>query len=82
MGKWRNEVLIEGEKSARLLARLEGLPGVNPNYDRYPVDVKLAEKNSFLKAVKRSIQFSELGLYNMFYKITKKGERQEKREQQ
>ena len=71
-GKWKNEILIEGEKEARLVARIENLPDVNPDYDIYPVDMKLPGRRTMMSAIKKSIEYSKHGIYNMFYKITKK----------
>lgn len=65
---WRNSVLIEGEKEAMLIARMEGFPAVNPEFDSYPVDVTLKKKQSFWGAVKRAVLFSERNIYNMIYK--------------
>lgn len=70
--KWRNEILVEGEKSAQLVARIENLPDVNPDYNIYPVDIKLPGKRSFWQAVKKSIEYSKHNIYNMFYKVQKK----------
>lgn len=70
--KWKNEILIEGEKGARLVSRIENLPDVNPEFDCYPVDMKLPGRRSFMEAVKKSIEYSKHGIYNMFYKIQKK----------
>lgn len=67
--QWRNEILIEGEKSARLVSRIEKLPDVNPDYDVYPVDMKLPKKRTFWEAVKKSVEYSKAGIYNMFYKV-------------
>lgn len=71
-GKWKNEILIEGEKEARLVARIENLPDVNPDYDIYPVDMKLPGRRTMMEAIRKSIEYSKHGIYNMFYKISKK----------
>lgn len=70
-GRWKNQILIEGEKEAQLVARIEGLPDVNPEYQCYPVDMKLPGKRSFWEAVKKSMQYSKHNVYNMFYKLNK-----------
>lgn len=80
--KWRNVVLIEGEKEAKLIARIEGYPDVNPDFDRYPVDLKLPGKVTLFSAVKKAIEFSKHGFYNLFYKITKKEEDEERRNEE
>ena len=67
-GKWKNSVLVEGEKEASLVAREENLPGVSPEFDAYPVDIALPKKRSFWQAVKKSLAYSKMGIYNMFYK--------------
>lgn len=68
---WRNSVLIEGEKEAALLAREENLPGVNPEFDLYPLDVTLPKRRSFLEAAKKAVKYSSMGIYNMIYKVDK-----------
>lgn len=68
IGKWRNSVLVEGEKEANLVARTENLPGVDPGFDGYPVDIQLPKKRTFWQAVKRAINYSRMGIYNMVYK--------------
>ena len=67
-GKWKNSVLVEGEKEASLVAREENLPGVSPEFDAYPVDIALPKKRSFWQAVKKSVAYSKMGIYNMIYK--------------
>lgn len=66
--KWRNSVLIEGEKEAAMLAREENLPGVNPDFDSYPLDVTLPKRRSLWQAVKKAVRYSSMGIYNMIYK--------------
>ena len=70
--KWVNKICVEGEKEAQLVARLEGYPEANPDFDHYPVDVKLPKRRTFWKAVKKSIEYSKANIYNMFYKEKKK----------
>lgn len=69
MKRWRNSVLVEGEKEATLVAREENLPGVDPEFDSYPVDIALPKRRTFWKAVKKSVRYSNMGLYNMIYKV-------------
>lgn len=69
--KWQNKVLIEGEKEAMVLAQIENLPDVNPEFDRYPVDVTLTEKLTFWQAVKKAIFLSERCMYNLIVKVRK-----------
>lgn len=66
--RWRTSVLVEGEKEAALVAREEGLPGVNPGFDAYPLDIALPKKQSLLQACRKAIRYSRMGIYNMFYK--------------
>lgn len=68
--KWKNQVLIEGEKEAQLVARIEKLPDVNSEFNQYPVDMKLPGKRSLKEAIKKSIEYSKHNIYNMFYKLT------------
>lgn len=67
-GKWKNSVLVEGQKEASLVAREENLPDVSPDFDSYPVDITLPKKRSLKEAIKKSITYSKMGIYNMFYK--------------
>ena len=66
--KWQNKVLVEGEKEAMVLAQMEGYPDVNPDFDRYPVDVTIDEKLTFWQAVKKAIHLSERCMYNLIIK--------------
>lgn len=69
---WRNDILIEGEKEAKLIARLEGYRDVNPDWYIYPLDLKLPERRTFWQAVKKAVEYSKHGIYNTFYKVTRK----------
>lgn len=66
--KWKNTLLVEGEKEAQIVARKEGLPMPDPSFDQYPVDLQLPKKLSFKEAVKKAIEYSKLNIYNIFYK--------------
>ena len=66
--KWVNKILIEGEKEAQLVSRIENLKEVNPNFDSYPVDFKKAGRRTLWQAIKVSIEYSKHNMYNMFYK--------------
>ena len=68
---WQNKVLLEGEKEAMVLAQIEGLPDVNPDFDCYPVDVTLREKKTFWQAIKKAIFLSERCMYNLVVKVKK-----------
>ena len=50
--RWETKILVEGEKSAQLVSRIENLPDVNPDYDIYPVEVKSAD-NTQAKSYKQ-----------------------------
>ena len=67
-GKWVNKLCIEGEKEAQLVARIEGLPEANPDFDSYPVDMTLPKRKTFIQACKKAIEYSKHNIYNMFYK--------------
>lgn len=66
--KWRNTILIEGEKEAQIVARMEGLPMPDHEFDQYPVDLQLPKKLNFKEAVKRMVDYSKLNIYNIIYK--------------
>ena len=68
---WTNVLLIEGEKEAQIVARKEGLPMPDHNFDQYPVDLTLPERTSFLQSLKKAIEYSELNIYNIFCKSKK-----------
>ena len=75
-GKWVNKVLIEGEKDAQLVSRIEGIPEVNPDFDQYPVDYKKPGRRSFWKALKVSLRYAKSNIYCMFYKDKRKNQGQ------
>ncbi len=66
---WETKILIEGEKSAQLVSRIEKLPDVNPDYDVYPVEIKLPKRQTFREAVRKAIEYSKHNIYTMFYKV-------------
>lgn len=66
--KWRNTVLIEGTKEANIIAQMENLPGVNQDFDDYPVDLTLKGKRTFWQAIKKAVFLSQKNIYNIFYK--------------
>ena len=67
-GRWKNKILIEGEKEAMVISQKEGYPEVDHNFENYPVDVTLPEKLTFLEAVKRAVWYSERCIYNLIIK--------------
>ncbi len=66
---WSNTLLIEGEKEAQIVARLEGLPMPNHDFDMYPVDLQLPKRCTFLESLKKAVKYSELNIYNIFCKV-------------
>jgi len=69
---WETKILVEGEKSAQLISRMEGLPEADPGFMDYPVEVKLPKRQTLREAVRKTIEYSKLNIYTMFYKISKK----------
>ncbi len=70
--KWEQKILIEGEKSAQLVARIENLPGVNPEFDVYPVELTVPKRQTLIESIKKTIEYSKHNIYTMFYKSHKK----------
>lgn len=66
--KWRNSILIESEKEAMLVSRMEGLPEINHDFRDYPVDYTLPKRRTMIKAIKKAIEYSKGNVYNMFWK--------------
>lgn len=66
--KWRNAALIEGEKEAIIISRMEGLPEPSHDFDGYPVDMTFPKKVTFYQAVKKAKMLSQRHIYNVFYK--------------
>lgn len=67
--KWETKILIEGEKSAQLVSRIEKLPDVNPDFEVYPVELKLPKKQSFREAINKAVEYAKHNIYTMFYKV-------------
>ena len=70
--RWETKILVEGEKSAQLVSRIEHLPDVNPDYDCYPVEVKLPKRQTLKEAIRKTIEYSKHNIYTMFYKVSGK----------
>lgn len=70
--EWKVDVLIEGEKGARLVQRMEKFKKVNPDFDQYPVDLDLPQKHTFKKAIQIATEYARGGIYSMVYKDKKK----------
>ena len=71
---WETKILVEGEKSAQLVSRIEQLPDVNPDFNVYPVEIKLPKRQTLKEAIRKAIEYSKHNIYTMFYKVTKKEE--------
>ena len=69
---WETKILVEGEKSAQLVSRIEQLPDVNPDFDVYPVEIKLPRRQSLKEAIRKTIEYGKHNIYTMFYKVTGK----------
>lgn len=67
--RWETKILVEGEKSAQLVSRIEHLPEANPDFDSYPVEVKLPKRQTLKEAIKKTIEYSKHNIYTMFYKV-------------
>ena len=68
--KWKNLLLVEGEKEATLVALEENLEdGVSPEFDNYPVDIVLPKRRNLWQAIKKSITYSNMGIYNILRKV-------------
>lgn len=76
--KWVNKICIEDEKEAQIVSRIEKLPEVNPDFDRYPVDYKKPGHRSLRQAVKISVEYAKHNIYNMFYKDERRNQGQAK----
>lgn len=68
--KWTNVVLIENFKEAALVGRAEDLGGVNTNLseDIFPLNMEMPEQRTLLGALKKSLQYSRMGLFNLMIK--------------
>lgn len=77
-GKWANKILIEGPKDAQLVARIEKIPEVNPDFDDYPVDYTKPGRRSLLGALKVALNYAKANVYCMFYREKRKNNGQAK----
>lgn len=68
---WTVVLLIEGEKEAQIVARKEGLPMPDHNFDQYPVDLELPGKWTKRRANKKLLEYSELNIYGICVKVRK-----------
>ena len=67
-GNWVTKLLVEGEKDAQLVSRIERLPEADPRFENYPVEIKLKKKRSFWQAVKVAVDYAGHNIYSMVYK--------------
>ena len=70
--EWNVDLNVEGELQAMTVARKEGYAAVNPEFDRYPVNVALPKKLTFKNAVQKAIEYGQSGIYSIVYKCKKK----------
>ena len=66
---WKNEILIEGPKEARLIAEIENFPDVNPDFDQYPVDLKFPKLRTFKECIKKMMLYSKHGIYSRIFRV-------------
>ena len=77
--EWKVSLLIEGEKGARQVSRLEQLDGVNPMFDMYPIDVDLPQRHTLRRATQIALEYAKAGIYSVIYRGRKKPLSAEKR---
>lgn len=63
--KWKNVLILDNEKDAILVSAKEHLGGVNTELNVYPVTVELPKERSYLGAMKRSVEYSKMGIFNL-----------------
>lgn len=68
--RWTNVVLLDSFKDATLVGRSEDLPGVNYGMpeDIFPLNMEMPERRTKLGALRKSIQYSRMGLFNIIVK--------------
>lgn len=74
--KWNVDLNVEGPLQAMAVSRAEGLPGVNPEFDNYPVNMEIAKKVSLKDAISKAIEYGKAGVYSIVYKGKRKKEEQ------
>lgn len=69
---WKNVVILDNAKDAILVSTKEKL-GINPDFeddDIYPVTVELPKGRSYISAIRRSVEFSKMGIFNLICRQT------------
>lgn len=68
--KWTNVVVLDSVKDAALVGRAEDLPEVNYgiNPDIFPLNMEMPERRSKLGAIRKSVQYSRMGIFNIIVK--------------
>ena len=66
--KWKVDLNVEGQLQAMTVSRNEGLPGVNPEFDNYPINVELPKRMTLKQAVQKAIDYGKAGIYAIIYK--------------
>ena len=66
--RWKVDLNVEGELQAMTVGRNEGLPGINPDFDNYPINVSLPKKMTLKEATKKVIDYGRAGIYSIMYK--------------
>lgn len=63
---WKNVLILDNDKDAIIVAAKEHLGKVNFNYpDVFPVTIELPKERGYLSAVKRSTEYSKMGIFNL-----------------
>ena len=65
---WCVDLNVEGSLQAMALSRNEGLPGVNQEYNNYPVNVEIVKRTTLQDAVNKAIEFGKAGIYSIIYR--------------
>lgn len=68
--KWTNVVLLDNFKDAALIGRAEDLGGINYEMPEeiFPLNMEMPEKRTKLGALRKSVEYSRMGLYNLIVK--------------
>ena len=68
--KWTNVVLLDNFKDAALIGRAEDLGGINYEMPEeiFPLNMEMPEKRTKLGALRKSMEYSRMGLYNLIVK--------------
>ena len=67
--RWKNVLIIDNEKDAILIAAKENLGEVNMQMrDIYPLTLELPKERSYFTAIKKSVEYSKMGIFNLICK--------------